>query len=250
LYSRHPQFFTEWLIRPFKTSHPHTPLRLLQSEKPSIFQTHKRAIKTQADTTATAILDRIRSGPRDRVWIPQDFVDLGSRAAVDKALSRNCKNGLIRRAGRGLYHQLRTDPALGVLGPSYDAIQDLIRRKAGGDVFPTGAHAANALGLSEQVPMRTCYLTTGPNRRIPNGKSEILLRHVSPRFVSTKNPKSAQVILALRWIGKRYVDDSVIAKLRRSLSQDDRAALIADATCAPAWIADIFHRIAKDSVTA
>jgi hypothetical protein len=65
--------------------------------------------------------------------------------------------------------------------------------------------------------------------------------------VSTKNPKSAQVILALRWIGKRYVDDSVIAKLRRSLSPDERAALITDATCAPAWIADIFHRIAKDS---
>lgn len=198
------------------------------------------------DSIDAAILDRIRSGPQDRVWTPVDFIDLGSRAAVDKALSRNCKNDSIRRAGRGLYHQPRNHPSLGSIGPSYDAMQDLIHRKAGGDVFPTGAHAANVLGLSDQVPVRSWHLTTGPSRRIRSGKSEIVLRHVSPRFVSTKNPKSAQVILALRWIGKRGVDADVISKLRRNLSPADRAALPADAASAPAWIADIFHRVAKD----
>ncbi len=208
------------------------------------------AMNKHADSIDAAVLDRIRSGPKDRVWTPQDFLDLGSRAAVDKALSRNCKGGIIRRAGRGLYHVPRKHPALGSLGPSYNAMQDLVQRKAGGDVFPTGAHAANVLGLSDQVPMRSWHLTTGSSRRIGSGKSEIVLRHVSPRFVSTKNPKSAQVILALRWIGKRGVDDDVISKLRRNLSPADRAALPADAASAPAWIADIFHRIAKDSTAA
>ena len=165
---------------------------------------------------------------------------------MDKALSRNCKGGSICRVGRGLYHVPRNHPTLGPLGPSYDAIQDLVQRKTGGDVFPTGAHAANVLGLSDQVPVRSWYLTTGPTRRIGSGKSEIILRHVSSRFVSTKNPKSAQVILALRWIGKRGVDDDVIAKLRRNLSPADRAALPADAASAPAWIADIFRSVAKD----
>ncbi len=207
-------------------------------------------MKKHADSIDAAILDRIRSGPQDHVWTPLDFLDLGSRAAVDNTLSRNSKSGLISRAGRGLYHVPRNHPSLGSLGPSYDAMQDLVQRKAGGDVFPTGAHAANVLGLSDQVPMRSWHLTTGPSRRIRSGKSEIVLRHVSPRFVSTKNPKSAQVILALRWIGKRGVDADVISKLRRNLSPADRAALPADAACAPAWIADIFHRIAKDSTSA
>ena len=204
-------------------------------------------MKKHIDSIDAAILDRIRSGPQDHVWTPVDFVDLGSRAAVDKALSRNCKSGSIRRAGRGLYHQPRNHPALGPLGPSYNAMQDLIQRKAGGDIFPTGAHAANALGLSDQVPMRSWYLTTGPNRSIQNGRSAIVLRHISPRFVSTKNPKSAQVILALRWIGRRAVDDNIISKLRRNLSPSDRAALPADASCAPAWIADIFRSVAAES---
>jgi len=205
------------------------------------------AMNKHANSIDSAILDRIRSGPQDHVWTPQDFLDLGSRAAVDKALSRNCKSGIILRAGRGLYHVPRKHPALGSLGPSYVAMQDLIHRKAGGDVFPTGAHAANVLGLSDQVPMRSWHLTTGPSRRIGSGKSEIVLRHVSPRFVSTKNPMSAQVILALRWLGKRGVDDDVIRRLRRNLSLSDRTALPADAACAPAWIADIFHRLAKNS---
>jgi hypothetical protein len=64
--------------------------------------------------------------------------------------------------------------------------------------------------------------------------------------VNTRNPKSALVILALRWIGKRFVDDDIIARLRRNLSPEDRAALPADAACAPAWIADIFRRIAAN----
>lgn len=202
-------------------------------------------MKKHVDSIDAAILDRIRTGPQDRVWTPLDFLDLGTRAAVDNTLSRNCKSGLISRAGRGLYHVPRSHPALGSLGPSYGAMQDLVHRKAGGDIFPTGAHAANVLGLSDQVPMRSWHLTTGPNRRIRSGKSEIVLRHVSPRFVNTKNPKSAQVILALRWLGKRAVDDDVISTLRRNLSPSERSDLLADAACAPAWIADIFHQLAK-----
>lgn len=203
-------------------------------------------MKKHSDSIDAAILDRIQSGRRDHVWTPMDFLDLGSRAAVDKALSRNCQSGQITRSGRGLYHFPRNHPVLGSLGPSYDSMQDLIQRKASGTLYPTGAHAANALGLSDQVPMQTGHFTTGRSCRIQNGKSEIVVRHVSPRFVSTRNPKSALVILALRWIGKRFVDDDVVAKLRRNLSSADRAALPADAACAPAWIADIFRRVASD----
>ena len=208
------------------------------------------SMKKHADSIDAAILDRIQSGPQSHVWTPADFLDLGPRAAVDKALSRNSQVGILRRAGRGLYHLPRRHPIMGSIGPSYDGWQDLLRRKSNGDIFPTGAHAANALGLSDQVPMRPWYLTTGRSCRIQHGKSETVLRHVSSRFVSTKNPTSARVILALRWIGKRFVDDEVIARLRRHLSPAERANLPADAACAPAWIADIFRRVATEPPTA
>lgn len=206
-----------------------------------------KPVTKHVDSIDAAVLDRIRSGPKGRVWVPMDFLDLGSRAAVDKALSRNCLAGHIRRVGRGLYHLPQDHPLLGRLGPDPDALNAAISRMDNSRLFPTGAHAAHALGLTDQVPMRPWLLTTGRSRRIRQGRGQIVLRHVSPRFVSTKSTKSAQIILALRWLGRRSVDDDTIAKLRRRLSPADRAALPADAACAPAWIADIFHRLATDA---
>lgn len=207
-------------------------------------------MKKHADSIDAALLARIRSGAKDRVWIPADFLDLGSRAAVDQALSRNCRSGVLRRAGRGLYHVPVVDPLFGVLGPDTVPFHDAITRRDNSRIFSTGAHAANALGLTDQVPMRPMLLTTGRNRSVSYGKGHLLLRHVSPRFVSTRNPTSALVILALRWIGKRFVDEDIIARLRRNLSPADIAALPADAACAPAWIAGIFRQISGQSKTA
>ncbi|MCC5021766.1 MAG: hypothetical protein J6386_17080 [Candidatus Synoicihabitans palmerolidicus] len=95
------------------------------------------------------------------------------------------------------------------------------------------------------MPVRPWHFTTGASRRSRYGpKGQVVLQHVSPRFVSTKNRQSALVILALHCIGKRSVDADIIARLRRNLSDADRAALPADAACAPAWIAEIFPQLA------
>lgn len=204
-------------------------------------------MKKHADSNDAAILDRIRSGPQDRVWTPADFLDLGSRAAVDKALSRNCQTSQLRRAGRGMYHVPRHHPVLGTLVPPDAQFHDAICRRDGSKIYSTGAHAANVLGLSDQVPMRPMLLTTGRSRRIQKGRGTLILKHVSPRFVSAKHYKSTLAILALRSIGKRFVDDDLIARLRRNLSPVDRAGLMDDLACAPAWIADIFRKVAADA---
>ena len=41
------------------------------------------------------------------VWTPIDFLDLGPRAAVDKALQRLAQSGQVTRIQRGLYFQPR-----------------------------------------------------------------------------------------------------------------------------------------------
>lgn len=206
-------------------------------------------MKKHADSIDAAILDRIRSGAVDYVWTPTDFLDLGTRAAVDKALSRNVKSAQLRRAGRGMYHLLRQDPIFGNLVAPDSQLHDAICRKDSSRIYSTGAHAANALGLSDQVPMRPMLLTTGASRRIRKGSGYLVLKHVSPRFVSARHHTSTLAILALRYIGKRFVDDEIVTRLRRNLSPEDRAALLNDLPCAPAWIADIFRQVATDSVT-
>ena len=53
---------------------------------------------------AEYILERMKSyGAGSRVFVPKDFLDLGSRDSIDQALSRLTKVESIRRLGRGLY---------------------------------------------------------------------------------------------------------------------------------------------------
>lgn len=51
------------------------------------------------------IEDRTAAATRGAVWTPADFLDLGSRDAVDKALQRLVADDLLRRIDRGLYHK-------------------------------------------------------------------------------------------------------------------------------------------------
>lgn len=48
------------------------------------------------------VADRIANGPKAQVWTPLDFLDLGSRDAVDKALQRLVHRGHLRRLDRAL----------------------------------------------------------------------------------------------------------------------------------------------------
>ena len=161
-------------------------------------------------------------------------------AAVDQALSRNCRAGHIRKIARGLYDASRDHVLLGRLAPDRSVLLDAVSRRDAPKIFSIGAHAANALGLSDQVPMRAFYLTTGRSRKIKVGGTDIQLKRAPARYLAVKNHTSGIVIQALRWLGRKNVDADAIATLRRNLPSDDRAALLQDAHLAPAWIADIF----------
>ena len=83
-------------------------------------------------TVHLGTLDRIRSKGRGKVFSSKDFLDLGSRDAVDQALSRLARAGELRRLGRGLYHYPRTNQRLGLeLPPDPDEIAFALGRRTG-----------------------------------------------------------------------------------------------------------------------
>jgi hypothetical protein len=204
-------------------------------------------MRKHSDSVDRAVLARIRQAPRGRVFSPSDLLDLGSRAAVDQALSRNVRAGRIRRVGRGLYDVPASDAAFGPAPADPDAVARALARRDGARLVPSGGHAANMLGLSAQVPVRPVYLTDAPSRRVRLGGQTVLLKHRQPRTLRTKHPVSALVIQALRWLGRDVVDDRTIATLRRNLPPRDRARLLDDIRHAPAWIADIFRALADEA---
>lgn len=184
---------------------------------------------------------------RGWVFTPVDFLDLGSRKAVGLALMRHTAAGTLRKLARGLYDYPRTDARFGTIAASTDDIANAIKGRDGVRLQPSGAHAANMLGLSDQVPVRTVFLTDGRSRKVQIGRRQIKLKQTTTRQMATAGRTSGTVIQALRWLGQRNVDAKTIAALRRGLSDADKQQLIKDLRHAPAWVGEVMREVAKGS---
>ena len=193
----------------------------------------------------SSIRNRIFSKGKGWVFTPKHFKDLGSDSAVDSALRRLKSAGTIRQLTRGLYDYPDTDAVLGTITPSADAIARALVVRDAIRLQPSGAYAANRLGLSEQVPSRVVFLSDGPARKVKIGKRDIILQHTTPGNMATAGRKSGTLIQALRHLGKDQVDDRTIVTLRRHIDDNDRASLRKDLIHAPAWIADLLRPLTE-----
>jgi hypothetical protein len=193
------------------------------------------------------IAARIRAKGRGGVHISKDFLDLGTRAAVDQALSRMRKEGTIRRIGRGIYDYPRTNPRLGIeLSPDADQVAQAVARGRGGQFQLSGASAANDLGLTTQVPGKTVYLTDGSSGKVRLGKQTLTLKHVSPKRLTSRDKVMGPVLQALYFIGKDGLTDDVVSRLRSTLSDTDRKKLLLQSRYAVGWLSEAARKIARD----
>ncbi len=194
-------------------------------------------IRDSSVSIQAAIVDRLRRQRRGKVFTPKDFLGLGSREAVDKALSRLAKAETVQRLGIDI-------------PPDFDEIADALARQTGSRIAPSGATAANRLGLSTQVPATPVYLTDGRSRQVRIGDCVVVVKHVPPKELPVGNRTSAMVLQALRHLGKDAVDSTVIGRVRNCLSPRSRCKLLHDARYTTDWIMDAVRKIAGDQAEA
>jgi hypothetical protein len=192
------------------------------------------------------IVATIRGRGRGSVFVPADFLKLGSREAVDVVLHRLVKEGTIRRLARGIYDFPKQHPVLGPLAPSAEAVAMALAGRDHTRLQPAGAHAANALGLSEQVPAKAVFLTDGPARMVKIGPMTIQLRRTTARNMAAAGRLSGLLIQALRELGEEHVTPARREHLKRTLPAEKRRELLKDLTLAPAWMHPIFRELAEE----
>jgi len=192
------------------------------------------------------ILERIFSWGRGSVFVPSDFLDLGSRQAVDLALHRLARKGTIRRLARGVYDFPKEHPVLGLLAPSADAVARALAGRDRTRLQPAGAYAANLLGLSEQVPAKAVFLTDGTSRTVQIGPTTIQLRRTTPRNMEAAGRLSGLLMQALREVGEEHITPERRAHLKRTLPAEKRRELLKDLRLAPAWMHPIFRELAQE----
>ena len=204
-------------------------------------------MKTLNASVPDRLMKRVRASGRGSVFTPSDFLTVAARSSVDQALSRLVKGGQLRRLARGLYDFPKLHPKLGALSPAPDDVAHALARETGSQVQISGARAANALGLSTQVPAQSTYLTDGPSRRVVLGKRIVDLRHASPKHLIAPGSPAGTVVQALRHVGPvRAADVAQVAAHR--LSANDKKTLASTALQAPAWMRPTLVSIAHAAV--
>ena len=93
-------------------------------------------MKVVSNSIDRAMLAHVKAHVDGWVFSPTDFLELGSRDGVDKALSRMAATRTIRRVARGVCDVPRGHPTVGLTAPSVDKVAKAAG-KSGARLQPT-----------------------------------------------------------------------------------------------------------------
>ena len=214
----------------------------------------------------TQVVQRINQAPAAKVWTPVDFLDLGSRDAVDKTLQRMVASNDLRRIDRGLYDQPRMNALTGQpAAPDYRSVIDAVGRRDQVRLLIDGMTAANDLGLTNAVPGQVIVHTDGRLRPIQLGKLTLQFKLTAPSKLYWAGRPAMRVVQALYWLrdglkgGAQIDQDAIQAKLIRllqdssqgSATRDDlRSGLHTVPSWMQRWIRDLLTRSEQASTKA
>jgi hypothetical protein len=203
----------------------------------------------------TQIAGRIQAQP-DAVWTPVDFLDLGSRDAVDKTLQRLAIGSQIRRLDRGLYDQPRLNQLTGQMSvPDYRHVIQAVARRDQTRMLVDGMTAANDLGLSDAVPGQIVVHTDARLRPIKLGKQTIAFRPTAPSKLFWADRPAMRIVQALHWLRASLMDSDdrrrILRRLKAILADKKYGpTLAADLTSGlptlPAWMQDLVRQLVDD----
>lgn len=189
------------------------------------------------------VTEQVQNAKSGSILFIEDFLELGTNGAVHTALYRLVKSKKINRLARGIYAKPTFSRLLNqeVL-PSAEEVAVAIAKRDKARLLPTGAYAQNALGLSNQVPLRIVYLTDASPRTIKIGKRTIQFKKTTPKNLALKGKISKLVVQALKDIGKNKAKPHELEKIQSLLLKEDKQDLKHDIALAPQWIAEIMAK--------
>lgn len=186
-------------------------------------------------TLTKQVLEHATGLPEGTPLVAKELLHLGSRAAVDQVLSRLVRRGVLLRVGRGIY-VLPVESRFGTRAPSTVKMVEGLAKQRGETIVSHGAAAANALGLTTQVPMRAVYLTSGRSRHLTLGAQTVEFRHAPIWQLIFPGLTAGDVVRALAWLGPEKAGEAIL-KLRSKLPPSELEKVASARSRLPTWMA-------------
>ncbi len=188
----------------------------------------------------------IRTLPKGRPFTTSRFASLGSRGAVDRALSRIVREGEIERLSRGVFVRPRKSRFVGTVFPDIAEVVRAIAKDNGETVQVHGAEAARRLGLSTQIPTMPVFHTSASSRSIRIGNATVRMVHTSNRRRLQFAGEPAGLALAALWyLGRENATPEAVARIEASIGPEDFGKL--RSADMPAWMAVALAAFAGDA---
>ena len=192
---------------------------------------------------AKSILATARELPEGSPLTAKALLHLGGRNALNQALLRLARRGELLRAEPGLYLL----PVKGRFGSRPPAAEKVVRALAaveGEQVTENGAAAANLLGLTEQVPMRAQFFTSGRPHHLELGGLAVEMKRMPRWQMALPGSSAGRAIRALFWLGPQAAPAAADV-LMKKLAQEERARLrTTPLSRMPGWLAAEIARLA------
>jgi hypothetical protein len=182
------------------------------------------------------ILKQAKSLPEGALISAKELLHLGSRAAVDQALRRLEQRKELMRLSRGVYVR-PVETRFGTRAPAVEKVIASIAASHAETIANHGAAAANALGLTTQVPTKVVYLTSGPNRSLHLGAQVVEMKRAPTWMLLASHRAAGEAVRALAWIGRHGVSEA-LGKLKQTLPFSTIEELVAVRPALPSWMAE------------
>ncbi len=197
--------------------------------------------KSRGGHMCTTFIRRHTAGlAKGEMFTTRDCLKYGSRAAVDKALSRMVSSGQLTRLARGVF--MRADGLCA--RPSILEIATVKAQSFGRLIVRHGADLAREQGLRAQGNPQPTYLISGSSSSFHYGEIVIHLKNGCMRKIRTGKSPAAQVIRALWQLGERGCTKEKVHSATRLFGRTDRQEFRDSAAWMPAWL---FHYFARTS---
>ena len=217
-------------------------------------------MNSEPNDLKSRILAHISDQPPTRVWTAADFLDLGTRDAVDKTLQRLVRANQLRRIDRGIYDKPRHNSLTRQSSPPDPReVIDAVARRDQIRVLVDGMTAANDLGLTNAVPAKIVVHTDARLKPIRLGNLDIIFKPAAASKLYWAGRPAMRVVQALHWLRDTTAQgdeaQALRRKLRNLLAHDPkgdqiRADLREGLTTLPAWMQELLRPLLEAKAAA
>lgn len=176
-----------------------------------------------------------------------DFKNYSNYNNIKIILYRLEKQKIIKRLMDGLYYKPKIAKLVNVEVPlNPNSIAFKIAEKFNWKIVPEPNVALNALDLSNQIPMKYIFLSTGPYRKYTFDNTNIYFKHASEKNFLDFTMKERLVIQAIKGLTKKNINTATINKLRNFLTSEEKKDFIKKINGTTKWIYEVLLEVCNE----